>query len=246
MANIIDIKLIFTQIPALLAYLPVTLLITVLAMVLGVMLGLVLAIIRINRVAVLYQLTTLFVSFVRGTPLLVQLYLSYYGVPVLLRYLNEFCHTSFNINAIPSLLFVLVAFSLNEAAYNSETLRAALQSVSKGQIEAAQSLGMTYTQVLRRIVIPEAFVMALPNLGNALIGLLKGTSLAFVCSVVEMTARGKILAGNNYRYFEVYISLALIYWLLTVIIELGVRYWEKRMAIPDSPGIPSYRKGKLI
>lgn len=246
MPNIIDIKLIFTQIPSLLVYLPVTLMITVLAMLFGILLGLVLALIKVNRVVFLSQLTALFVSFVRGTPLLVQLYLSYYGVPVLLRYLNYFCHTSFNINSIPSMLFVLVAFSLNEAAYNSETLRAALQSVSKGQIEAAQSLGMTYAQVLRRIVIPEAFVVALPNLGNTLIGLLKGTSLAFVCSVVEMTARGKILAGNNYRYFEVYISLALIYWALTVIIELGVRYWENRIAIPDSLNTPSYRKGKLI
>lgn len=246
MPNIIDVKLIFTQIPALLAYLPVTLFITVLAMLFGVILGLGLALIKINHIPVLAQLTALFVSFVRGTPLLVQLYLSYYGVPVLLRYVNYFCHTDFNINSVPSMLFVLVAFSLNEAAYNSETLRAALQSVSKGQIEAAQSLGMTYMQILRRIILPEAFVVALPNLGNTLISLLKGTSLAFVCSVVEMTARGKILAGNNYRYFEAYISLALIYWLLTVIIELCVKFWERKIAIPTSPNIPSYRRGKLL
>ena len=216
MPNIIDVKLIFTQIPALLAYLPVTLFITVLAMLFGVIVGLGLALIKINRIPVLAQLTALFVSFVRGTPLLVQLYLSYYGVPVLLRYVNYFCHTDFNINSVPSMLFVLVAFSLNEAAYNSETLRAALQSVSKGQIEAAQSLGMTYMQILRRIILPEAFVVALPNL------------------------------GNNYRYFEAYISLALIYWLLTVIIELCVKFWERKIAIPTSPNIPSYRRGKLL
>ena len=136
-------------------------------------------------------------------------------------------------NSIPSLLFVLVAFSLNEAAYNSENIRAAIQSIEKGQIEAAHSLGMTSFQVLKRVLLPEAFVVALPTLGNALIGLLKGTSLAFVCSVVEITAQGKILAGSSYRYFEVYVSLAIIYWVLTIIIEQGIKFIEKRISIPD-------------
>lgn len=246
MPNILDVTLIFTQIPSLLAYLPITLFITVISMFFGVLLGLLIAIIKINRVPVLSQIFAIFVSFIRGTPLLVQLYLSYYGIPVLLRYINYFYHTDFNVNNIPSMLFVLIAFSLNEAAYNSETIRAALQSVSKGQIEAAQSLGMTYGQMLRRIVLPEAFIIALPNLGNTLIGLLKGTSLAFVCSVVEMTAKGKILAGYNYRYFEAYISLALIYWVLTVVIELLVKYLEKRFTIGEGNNVPSYRRGKLV
>lgn len=246
MPNILDVTLIFTQIPSLLAYLPITLFITVISMFFGVLLGLLIAIIKINRIPVLSQIFAIFVSFIRGTPLLVQLYLSYYGIPVLLRYINYFYHTDFNVNNIPSMLFVLIAFSLNEAAYNSETIRAALQSVSKGQIEAAQSLGMTYGQMLRRIVLPEAFIIALPNLGNTLIGLLKGTSLAFVCSVVEMTAKGKILAGYNYRYFEAYISLALIYWVLTVVIELLVKYLEKRFTISEGNNVPSYRRGKLV
>lgn len=244
--NILDIGLIFTQIPTLLAYLPVTLFITFFSMLLGVMLGLIIAIIKMNKIPVLSQIAAVFVSFIRGTPLLVQLYLSFYGIPIILRYINYFYDTNYNINSIPPMLFVLIAFSLNEAAYNSETIRAALQSVNKGQIEAAQSLGMTYYQLLRRIVIPEAFIVALPNLGNTLIGLLKGTSLAFVCSVTEMTGRGKTLAGNSYRYFEVYISLALIYWVLTILIELLVKYLEKRLTITDSKNIPSYRRGKWL
>lgn len=246
MPNIIDFPLIFSQIPTLLVYLPMTLVITFFSMLFGVFIGLVIALIKINRIPLLTQIATVFVSFVRGTPLLVQLYISYYGIPIFLRYINYFYGTDFQVNNIPSLLFVLIAFSLNEAAYNSETIRAALQSVNKGQIEAAQSLGMTYRQVLQRIIIPEAFIVALPNLGNSLIGLLKGTSLAFVCSVVEMTARGKILAGFNYRYFEVYLSLALIYWLLTIMIEQLIKYCEKRLTISDSTHIPSYRRGKLL
>jgi polar amino acid transport system permease protein len=232
MPNIFDPGLILIQIPKLLAYLPVTLFIMVLSTVIGYLLGLGLAIIKIKKIPVITELTTLFVSFTRGTPLLVQLYIAYYGIPLMLRYVNYFNHTNININNIPGLVFVLFAFSMNEAAYGSEVIRAAILSVDKGQIEAAQSLGMTYPQVLRRIIVPEAFVVALPNFGNSLISLLKGTSLAFICAVVEMTARGKILAGNSYRYFENYLALAIIYWALTILIEQLVKFIEKKIAIP--------------
>jgi len=233
MPNIFDIKLVFTQIPSLLLYLPVTLEITILSMIIGLLLGFILAIIKVKGITFLTQLTAIFVSFTRGTPLLVQLYLTYYGIPIFLRYYNYYNDTTYNLNSIPPLLFVLVTFSLNEAAYNSESIRAAIQSIEKGQIEAAYSLGMTFFQVLYRIIIPEAFVVALPTLGNALISLLKGTSLAFVCSVVEITAQGKILAGSNYRYFEVYVSLAIIYWVMTIVIERSIKVIERKLTIPE-------------
>jgi len=233
MPNIFDIKLVFTQIPSLLLYLPVTLEITILSMIIGLILGFILAIIKVKGITFFTQLTAIFVSFTRGTPLLVQLYLTYYGIPIFLRYYNYYNDTTYNLNSIPPLLFVLVTFSLNEAAYNSESIRAAIQSIEKGQIEAAYSLGMTFFQVLYRIIIPEAFVVALPTLGNALISLLKGTSLAFVCSVVEITAQGKILAGSNYRYFEVYVSLAIIYWVMTIIIERSIKVIERKLTISE-------------
>lgn len=233
MANIFDVKLVFTQIPILLKYLPVTLEITILSMIFGIIIGLILAIFKINKTPIMYRLTTLFVSFMRGTPILVQLYLTFYGIPILLKYYNFYNGTNFTVNNIPPMLFVLVTFTLNEAAYNSESIRAAIQSVDKGQIEAANSLGMSSFQVLKRIIVPEAFEVALPTLGNSLISLLKGTSLAFVCSVVEMTAQGKILAGNNYRYFEVYVSLAIIYWALTILIEQVIKQIEKKISITD-------------
>lgn len=235
MPNIFDIKLVFTQIPALLEYLPVTLVITLFSMVIGVALGFIIALIRIKKLPVLSSFFALFVSFVRGTPLIVQLYLSYYGIPIILKYYNYYNDTSYSVNNVPALVFVLLAFSLNEAAYNSESLRAAMISVEKKQIEAAQSLGMTPLQVLLRVTIPEAFVVALPTLGNTLISLMKGTSLAFVCSVIELTARGKILASGSYRYFEVYVSLALIYWALTIVTEIMLKIIEKKISIPDTP-----------
>ncbi|WP_018886049.1 amino acid ABC transporter permease [Paenibacillus massiliensis] len=235
MAKIFDIEAVFSAIPSLLKFLPVSLEITFISMIAGLCMGLIFAVIRIKKVPFLSQLVTVFISFIRGTPMIVQLYLTYNGIPLLLKFINEQYGTSYNINAVPAMLFVLVTFAFNEAAYNSETIRAALQSVNKGQIEAAESLGMTYFQVLRRVILPEALVVATPPLGNALIGLLKGTSLAFVAGVIEMTAQGKIISGSNFRFFEVYLALAIIYWALTIIIEQILRYLEKRFSIPE-PG----------
>lgn len=234
MANLIDFKLIFTEIPKLLQYLPTTLIITFFAMIIGLILGLLLAVVKINRIPVLKQIVAVFVSFIRGTPIIVQLYLTYYGIPIALQYFNYYEHTSYNINSVPPLLFVLLAFSLNEAAYNSENLRAALLSVDKGEIEAARSLGMNRWQVLKRITIPEATVVALPTLGNAFIGLMKNTSLAFVASVVDLTAEGQIIAGNSYRYFEVYLSLSIIYWALTIVTEQILKLLENRLTLFES------------
>ena len=93
-------------------------------------------------------------------------------------------------------------------------IRSALLSVDKGQVEAAHALGMTYGQTLRRIIIPEALTVALPTIGNSLISAIKGNVTCFTCAVVEITAQGKIIGGRNYRYFEVYCSLAIIYWIV--------------------------------
>lgn len=244
MPNIFDVELVFTLIPKLLKYLPVTIELTAISMLVGLLLGLLLAMIRMKKIPVLYQISVVFISFIRGTPILVQLYLSYAGIPLLLKYYNFYNDTGYNVNSIPSIFYVLLALSLNEAAYNSEIIRAALLSVDKGQIEAAHSLGMTYSQVLRRIILPEAFIVALPTLGNALIGLMKGTSLAFVCSVVEITAQSRILAGNNLRFFESYCALALIYWGMTILIERAVALLERRLDI-DFKSLRK-RKGEVI
>ena len=181
MSNLFDIKMVFTQIPDLLTYLPVTLELAVVAMIVSLILGLILALIKMKKIPVLKQIANLYISVIRGTP-----------------------------------------------------IRASLESVPKGQIEAANALGMTYFQALRRVILPEAIVVALPSLGNSFIGLIKGTSLAFVCAVVEMTAAGKIIAGRTYRYFEVYVSLAVIYWIITIIVEQGIKLIEKKIRIPEN------------
>jgi polar amino acid transport system permease protein len=234
MTVLFDVGLVFTQIPRILEALPMTLALTILAFTGGLVTALPIALIKMNRVPVLRQICAVFVSVTRGTPVIVQLYLIYFGIPLMLKYINFYRDTQYNIKNVPSIVFALIALALNEAAYNSETIRAALQSVARGQIEAAHSLGMTGIQTLKRIIIPQAFLTAMPPLGNSLISLLKGTSLAFVCSLVELTARAKILAGVNYRYFEAYCSLAIIYWIITLAIEQILRYAEKRLRIPDT------------
>ena len=231
--DLFDVNLVFTNIPDILRFLPVTLELAFGAMAFSLIFGLIIALIRIKRVRVLSQIAAVFISVIRGTPILVQLYVTYYGIPMFLKYLNLKYGTAYNINNVPAILYAFVALAINESAFNAEIIRASLQSVDKGQIEAAQSLGMTYLQVLKRIILPEAIEVALPSLGNSFIGLIKGTSLAFTCAVVEMTAQGKILAGRTFRYFETYISLAIIYWVITIVVENTIKVIEKKIRIPD-------------
>ena len=169
----------------------------------------------------------------RGTPLLVQIFLSYYGIPVMLNILNYRFGTAFSINKIPNMVFVYVAFSLNEAAYMAEAIRAAILSVDRKDIEAAHSIGMTGGQTMRRVILPQAMIVAIPNLGNSVISLVKSTSLAFTIGVMDMMGRAKVISGSNMRFFEVYIGLALLYWVMCIIIEFVVNKLEKKFNIRE-------------
>jgi polar amino acid transport system permease protein len=227
--KLFDFMLVFTQIPRILKYLPITMEIAVISFLGSVAIGFLVALIKIKKIRILTPLAGFYVSFTRGTPVLVQLYLTYYGIPMILMGINRYYGTNFNTSGIAPILFALVALSLNEAAYSSESIRAALESVDKGQKEAALSIGMTNFQALMRITIPEALIVALPSLGNSFIGLVKGTSLVFVTAVVEMTAAGKLLASRNFRFFEMYVTLAIVYWVITAIIAALLRFAEKKL-----------------
>lgn len=224
---------VFDALPTILKQLPITLGLTLAGSFFGLILALIFAIIKINRVPVLYQFQALFVSFLRGTPILVQLMLTYYGIPLMLKALNQSYGLDWNINHIPAAIFAITAFAFNEAAYASETIRAAIQSVNPGEIEAARSLGMTEAQVYCRVIIPNAAVIATPTLINSLIGLTKGTSLAFNAGITEMFAQAQILGGFDYRYFERFVSVSLIYWSVSILIEQFGRFIENRMAIKN-------------
>lgn len=243
--KLFSFRSVFDGIPRIVQQLPTTLMLTVFGAFFGIILALVFAIVKINRVRILYPLQAFFVSFLKGTPILVQLMLTYYGIPLALKALNQQWGTSLNINAIPAATFAIVAFAFNEAAYASETIRAAILSVNPGEIEAARSLGMTRAQVYRRVIIPNAAVVATPTLINSLIGLTKGTSLAFSAGVVEVFAQAQILGGADYRYFERFISVALVYWVVNIAIENLGRFIEKKMAIEAPDNVETDVKGDL-
>ena len=233
MTKLFDFERVFTNIPELLKYLPITLELALLSMLIGLVLGLLLAIIKMKKIPVLKQIAAAFVSLIRGTPVLVQLYIVYFGVPMFFKYLNQRYGTNLAVANISGFVYAMMALGLNSSAFSAEMIRSALMSVGRGQLEAANALGMTYWQALRRIIIPEAMTVALPTIGNSLISSIKGTSLAFTCSVVEITAQGKIIGGRDYRYFEVYCSLAIIYWLVTIVIEQILKFTERKIAIPE-------------
>ena len=243
--KLFSLRSVFDGIPRIVQQLPTTLMLTVFGAFFGIMLALLFAIVKINRVRILYPLQAFFVSFLKGTPILVQLMLTYYGIPLALKALNQQWGTSLNINAIPAATFAIVAFAFNEAAYASETIRAAILSVNPGEIEAARSLGMTRGQVYRRVIIPNAAVVATPTLINSLIGLTKGTSLAFSAGVVEVFAQAQILGGADYRYFERFISVALVYWVVNIAIENLGRFIERKMAIQAPDSVETDLKGDL-
>ncbi|MBM7642399.1 amino acid ABC transporter permease [Streptococcus loxodontisalivarius] len=238
-------RAVFDAIPSILSRLPETLGLTIGGAIFGLVLALLFAVVKINRVKIIYPIQAVFVSFLRGTPILVQLMLTYYGIPLFLKYLNAQYGLNWNINAIPAAVFAITAFAFNEAAYTSETIRAAIQAVDPGEIEAARSLGMTSAQVYRRVIIPNAAVIAIPTLINSLIGLTKGTSLAFNAGIVEMYAQAQILGGSDYRYFERYISVAIVYWIISIVIENIGRFMERRMEIKSPESITTEVPGGI-
>jgi len=183
--------------------------------------------VRIYKVPVLRHIVGFYTSFIRGTPLLVQIYLAYYGLPLMLKALEASYGWRFDISGIPAIYYVYVAYSINTGAYLTETIRGAIEAVDIGQFEAAQSIGMTSQQMYLRIILPQAFLVALPNLGNTIISLIKDTSLAFSVTVIELIAQAKLTAARNLRFFEVYIAAAAIYWLTCIVLEHIVRLAER-------------------
>ena len=230
LSSIFDWGRVWGQMPELLNKLPITLELALVAMLISLVLGLLLAIVRIKKFIVLEQLAKIFLSIIRGTPMIIQLYVAYYGVPLILQ---AFGADNTIIRGIPKIIYAFMALGIYQSAFTSETIRAAFISVNKGEIEEAHAMGMTYPQILFKIIIPEAAEVAVPGLVNSLIGLIKGTSLAFACGVIEITAQAQIISGRTYRYLEGYVALAIIYWVITFIIERLLKILEKHITIPD-------------
>lgn len=181
----------------------------------GLIIALAVAMVRIKQVPILSQLARIYVSIIRGTPLLVQLFIIFYGLPMV----------GLTLDPLPA---AVIGFSLSVGAYASETVRAAILSIPKGQWEAAYMLGMTEWQALRRVILPQATRVAVPPLSNAFISLIKDTSLASVLLVTEMFRRAQEIVAVNYEFLLVYSEAALIYWVICFVLSLGQDRLEKR------------------
>ncbi|MTB63502.1 ABC transporter permease subunit [Streptococcus sp. zg-86] len=206
----------FSQIliPGLLVTIPLT----ILSFVFGLVIAVLTALVQIAKIPVLKSVARFYIWLIRGTPLLVQLYVIFYGLPSLGLVLDAF----------PSAVFV---FSVNTGAYAAETIRASIESVPKGQLEAGYCVGMTFSQTMRRIVLPQAFRVAFPPLSNSLISLVKDTSLAANITVLEMFMATQQIAARTYEPFALYCEVGLIYLLFSTVLTKLQAYGEKKLKV---------------
>ncbi|MNI08648.1 putative amino-acid permease protein YxeN [compost metagenome] len=224
---LLDWDYMLSKLPLIIEAIPRTLLLVLVSAAIGFIFGFLLSIVRSYKIAVLSQLATAYISIFRGVPLLVQMYLVYFGLPDIFEYLNAAFAVSFFPTEFNKMFIALLIFSLYTAAYQAEVWYSALRAVDYNQMEAALSIGMTLPQALIRIFIPQALVSAIPNFANLFIALFKQTSLAFTIKVIDIMAVAKMEAGSTYRYLEMYVLIAIVYWILILAFEQSFVYLEK-------------------
>lgn len=194
----------------------VTIPLTAVSFALGLLIALAVAVVQTAKLPGLKQLARFYVWIIRGTPMIVQLFVVYFGLPNVGIVLSSFTSA-------------VVVFSLSVGAYCSETIRAAIESVPAGQMEAGICVGMSYWQTMYRIILPQAFKTAFPPLSNSLIGLVKDTSLAYSVAIVEILATAQRIASRTYDYFWLYCEAGVIYLIFCTVLTWLQHYAEKRM-----------------
>ncbi|WP_227761734.1 amino acid ABC transporter permease [Zhaonella formicivorans] len=217
----IDIAFELQILPLLLKGVVMTVELTVLAIFFGTIIGLFVALAKISRFKILVILGGIYTWVIRGVPLLVQLYVLYYGL------------AQAGILQLDAFTAAVAGLSICGGAYIAEIIRAGIQSIDKGQMEAALSLGMSYTQAMRRVILPQAYRRLLPPMGNEFIALMKDTSLVSVITMVELMRTGSLLDTTYFRSMEIYLTVALLYLLLTTFFIYIIGLLEKRLAVAD-------------
>lgn len=205
----------FSNIPRILPSLSVTFQIVLVVVTAGTIWGLFTALVQIRRIPVLYQISRVYVSFFRGTSMLVQLLLIYYGMP---RLVDSIFGTNIN-QTWGKMIFVYIAFGLNEGAFLSAIFYGAITSVNVGQLEAGYSVGLTKWQTYRRIILPQAIRGALPPFGSQFIGLFQSTSLVYYIGVTDVLSKAKAVGANQGHYLEAYLIVAVIFVVVSALIR---------------------------
>ena len=204
--------------PVILRFVPLTFGMAVGSMIGALVLAAILAVIRVLRIPVANQAAGVFISFFRGTPLLVQLFLFYYGLP---QAIPAFV-------AIDGVTAAMLGLTLHFAAYMAESLRGAILGVARDQWEAARAVGMTEGQTMRRIILPQAARVFAPTMVNYLVDILKSTSLAFTLGVTEMMGAAQKEAAGSFRYLESFLVVAIIYWIMVEVLSRVQAWLERR------------------
>jgi len=213
-----DIRYIVSLIPILSKGAVVTIELTVISVVFGTIFGLFLSLMKISNSSVLKKFSSFYIYVIRGTPLLLQLFAIYYGLPF------------FGINLSP-FLSAVSGMSLNSAAYIAEIIRAGIESIDKGQMEAAKALGMSYYQAMRRIILPQAFKRIIPPMGNEFIALLKDSSLVSSIAMTDLMRAALQMYSNSFRPVEVFLTAGILYLVLTTVFTMLFGRVERRMSI---------------
>ncbi|MBE0010774.1 MULTISPECIES: amino acid ABC transporter permease [unclassified Arthrobacter] len=202
--------------PLVLAGLTGTIPLSLASFVLGLLLALLIALMRLSNNRLASSVARTYVSIIRGTPLLVQLFVIFYGLP------------SIGV-VIPPWPSAIIAFSLNVAGYAAEIIRAAILSVPKGQWEAGHTIGMSRSRTMRRIILPQAARVSVPPLSNTFISLVKDTSLASLILVTELFRQAEEIAAFSQQFMMLYLEAALVYWVFCLVLSSGQSYLEKRL-----------------
>ncbi|WP_141501984.1 amino acid ABC transporter permease [Paenibacillus luteus] len=218
-----DISYVFEYLVKLLPTLKITLLIVVSSIVIGLGVGFIVALPQLYKIPILRRFSQVYLSFFRGTPILIQLFLFYYGLPEILKLVN------LDVAKVPAIYFVILTYALHSGAYMAEMIRAAVGAVDRGQVEAAYSVGMNGFQAFTRIVLPQAMAIAIPVFANLVIANLKDTSLAFSLGIMEMTGKSQTLAVMSRHFVETYISLAIIYFVISFGLEKLFHLLERKL-----------------
>ena len=216
-----DFDLVVKSFPLLLLGAGVTVQITAVSVSMGMLIGMLVGIARLSKTWIIKALASIYVDFIRGTPLLVQLFLVYFALPIIVG------------TRIDPFIAAITACSINSGAYVAEIFRGGIQSIDKGQMEAGRSLGLTWRQTMRHIILPQAFKRIIPPLGNEFIAMLKDSSLVSVIGFEELTRRGQLIIARTYGSFEIWMSVAVIYLVMTFTISCLVDYLERRYKIDD-------------
>ena len=211
-----NFEIIEQSLPLLLAGAGITIEITALSVGFGMAIGVIVSLIRLSGIKPLRILGNIYVDFLRGTPLLVQIFLVYFALPALIHH------------RVDAFVAAIAACSINSGAYVAEVFRGGIESIDKGQMEAGRSLGMTWWQTMRYIILPQAFKRIIPPLGNEFIAMLKDSSLVSVIGFEELTRRGQLIIARTYASFEIWLTVAVLYPIMTLAVARFVGLLERR------------------